>query len=238
MTPYTARALINDAWYLSGIVSKSLETVSDAQVEDGLNRLNALLAIKAANTGMVPYFNEIDFVSVIGQEKYFIKDLIEVETLTFNDPSNQQKVRFVSSNESRLPYFGTFRADFNSLPFSFHSERAKGGTNIFLYPFPNKEYPMKLWGKFLLQDVSLNQDMGQYYDGFFIEYIRVELAIYLCELYNIAAPPSLLKRLSSYEQICREVSPTDLTQNLVTMFPTRRGIDIFYYANILKGFVP
>src|ERR1700722_4079067 len=102
---YIAQQLVASAWYLSGIVSRGLETVSYEQLTDGLERLNTILDIATSNMGLIPYFMEYQFTAVIGQEIYFVPELVEIETLTFNIGP----VRYSILPASREAYFATGR---------------------------------------------------------------------------------------------------------------------------------
>jgi len=231
---YIAQQLVASAWYLSGIVSRGLETVSYEQLTDGLERLNTILDIATSNMGLIPYFMEYQFTAVIGQEIYFVPELVEIETLTFNIGP----VRYSILPASREAYFATGRVDnIMSLPYQWHMERLIDGANVYLYFLPEQAYPMKLWGKFALQDVTQFQDISLVYERFYIEYLRYKLAEYLCEYYNVSFPISHRKRLASYEQSIRNVSPLDLSQQKLSMFQPGSA---FNYAdvNIGKGWRP
>ena len=226
---YTAYDLIVDAYYLSGIVSRDLQTVSGSQINDGLFRLNGLLASKTANVGHIPYFQEYIFNAVIGQEMYFIPNLIEIETLTFNI----NNVRYSMHEATRYEYFGTGRVDnIETLPYQWHMERAFGGANVFLYYSPEQAYVMKLWGKFFLSSVTLNQDLTFSLEPYFREYLLYGLAEYLCEYFQVVIPPNVTQRIKSYEQIIRDISPVDLAMQKMNYFGNVGG---FSYGDINIG---
>ena len=80
-------------------------------------------------------------------------------------------VRFSMSELTRKEYFATPRVDqLQALPFSYRVERCLGGANVYLYFVPNEGYEVKVWGKFSLNDVTLDQDLSLTYDGFYISY--------------------------------------------------------------------
>src|ERR1041385_9124834 len=117
---FTSRQLITQAYYLTGIVSRGQQTSSDQYISDGLDRLNAFLAVKSADIGMIPYYRELIFNAVAGQEVYFIPGLTEIETFTFNIGP----VRYSTMEQTREMYFATGRVDnIQSLPYSWHLER-------------------------------------------------------------------------------------------------------------------
>lgn len=230
---YTTQQFITNAYYLSNIVSRDLETVSGSQLEDGLFRLNGYLAMQAADVGHIPTYTVYDFVGVIGQEIYFIPGLVEVETMTFNIGT----VRYSMQPTSREDYFATGRIDgIESLPYQWHMERAfQGGidgANIYLYYTPIQPYPFKLTGKFLLTSVALNQDLSLFFEPFYLEYMLYKLAIYLCEYFNVTPPMSVEAQLKSFEQIIRDISPMDLTMQKLNYFGQATG---FNYVDAVIG---
>ena len=238
---YTAGELVTRAWFLTGIVSRDLQEVSGSQFEDGIFCLNSLLGIQTANMGLIPYFNKINFNGVIGQEKYSIPDLIQVETLTFvipNSSSPNQTVRFPMSRKTREDYWATPRANgTSSLPYIYEAERTKDGTDIFVYFMPNEAYVFELWGKFALSSTVPNQDLSLIFDRFYLEYMREALACYLCEEYNVIPPPSVNSKLKQYEQQIRNTSPTDFTQKISSPFNGSYAPN-YAYANASAGYVP
>lgn len=152
---YTVIKLITEAWYTSGIVSREFETVSGTQVNDGLNFLNQILADTTIEKDVIPYYLKYTLPAVAGQEEYYIPNLEQLETLVFfiND------VRYQMREIDRKIYFGASRARVNSLPFNWHLERCVGGAKIYLYFFPQTNYPLEAWGQFRLSQVAINQDL-------------------------------------------------------------------------------
>lgn len=154
--PYTVLQLITNAYYISGVVSRDFQTVQGSQYQDGLQMLNEILTDKTVEDDMLPYYSRLAFPAVQAQSEYFIKNLIELETLVFFIGN----IRYEMKNLERRRFFGSARADnIQSLPFTYHVERKTGGATIFLYFVPNTAYPMEAWGQFGLTEVSLNQDL-------------------------------------------------------------------------------
>ncbi len=154
---YSVLNLVTNAFYISGIVGRDFQTLSGTQTQTGLDVLNDILEDKVIETDMIPYWTEnFQFPATINQEKYFIPNLIKVETLTFFIDT----VRYNTSEVPRDRYFGSARANnIESLPFTWHQERTLGGVNIFLYFFPNENFTMEISGLFRLYEVSLNQQL-------------------------------------------------------------------------------
>lgn len=219
---YTVRTLINNSWYLSGIVSRRFQTVSGDQTTEGLSLLNAVLSFKTANNRLIPYYSKYEFNAVIGQELYFIPNLILIETVTFN----LQTVRFPMQKKTRKQYWGSPRVNnISSLPGEWEFERTKGGANLYIYFLPNQTYPFTIFGKFALSNVTLDQDLSLTMDQFYIDYLRYALGDYMCESHNRTFPPNSAQRLAQYEQTIFDISPMDLTLTKKSTLQRGSGID-------------
>jgi hypothetical protein len=204
---YVVHKLITNSYYLSGILARNLQTITGDQLQDGLDLLNAWIAMKSANSRLIPYFQRLDLFAVQGQEMYFIPNLISIETLVFYIGP----VRYSMLPQKRVTYTGSGRIEnIQSLPFSWHIERTLNGANFFIYFLPNLDYPLTIWGKFQLASVSLNQDLSLTLDQFYIEYLRYGLAEQICAEYNIPMQPQAYDRLRELEKIILDVSPPDL----------------------------
>lgn len=229
---YPAIQLITRAWYTSGIVARQLQTVSGDQGSDGLWLLNELLDFKAADLSLIPYWRRYSFNMVQGQEDYFIPNLYQVETSTFNIGV----VRFPMSNQNRTRYFGAGRVDnIQSLPFTWHLERGTGGSTIRFYFLPADNYLCQLTGKFALTDVSLTTDLSSVYDGFYIAYLRHALAEYMCIYYDVEFPADKKLMLTKMENKLRYISPPDLTMQKVRITGKIEPYD-WQHINISPGY--
>lgn len=231
---YTTLQLINNAYYESGIVSRGFETVSGQQATDGLQFLNDLIADKTVENGLIPYYEEYSFNAITGQEKYFIQDLINIDTFVFYINT----VRYQTENRARREYFGSSRADnIQSLPGSWHLERCFGGANLYIYFKPNQAYPLTIWGQFRLQEVAINQDLSLTLDRFYINYLKFDLAARLCAEYNYTVPPGVAKALDNYEDaISKKSGPMDLRLVKVSTLQRRGGIN-YAQVNIGHGWI-
>lgn len=231
---YTARQLITQAWYLSGIVSRSFQTVSGEQINDGLFLLNSLLAIKSADTDKIPYWTIYDFTLTYNVETYTIPNLLMMESFTFFIDS----VRYPTTGTTRKEYFATGRAnDIQSLPFQWHFERGFGGGKLRLYFKPASNYPAQLLGKFGLTNVTLDTDLSLTYDGFYLEYLRFALAEYQCLNYSYTFPAPAKAKMKEIEKQLTNVSPPDMTSNKVSLINNRNSIN-YAQVNVGKGFTP
>ena len=231
---YTARMLITRAYYLSQIVSRQLQTVSGEQIEDGLFLLNALLQFKSTDLREIPYFKRDAITLVAGQEEYFIPKLLYVDALTYNIGD----VRYPMRQLTRHEFFDTGRVDnIQSLPFSYRPEREKGGMRIYLYFLPQGNYVMKLSGKFGLDEVTLDTDLSLEYDPYYIEFLRYQLAEYICSDYGATFPDESKAQLRAMESKILDVSPADLSISKITFFPGRSPFD-WQAINLSKGWFP
>ncbi len=231
---YTTLQLITNAYYESGIVSRGFETVSGQQAHDGLQFLNELLQDKTVENGLIPYYEEYNFTAITGQEKYFIPDLIEVDTFVFFIDT----VRYQTENRARREYFGSSRADnIQSLPGSWHMERCFQGANLYIYFKPNTTYPLTLWGQFRLKSVVINQDLSLTLDQFYITYLKFDLAARLCAEFNYSIPPAVAKQLAKYEDnISKKSGPMDLRLTKLSSLQRRGGIN-YGTVNLGHGWV-
>lgn len=231
---YTTLQLISNSYYESGIVSRGYETPTGQQTTDGLQFLNELLDDKTIDNGMIPYYSEYDFFAVIGQEKYFIPNLINVDTFVFFIDT----VRYQTQNRARRDYFGTSRANnIESLPGSWHIERCLGGANLYIYFLPNQNFPLTIWGQFRLAEVTINQDLSLTLDQFYINFLKFELATRLCAEYNYSVPPGVDAGLKKYiNLIDKQSGPMDLRLTKLSTLQ-RRGSINYGQVNIGHGWV-
>ena len=205
---YTTTQLIADAYYLSGIVAREFQTVSGTQAIDGLRLLNFFLAVKTADTNLVPYYREFTFPAVVNQQNYFVENLIGVETVTFE----LGNVRYAVDILGRKDYYGTSRVNnVPSLMSTVRCERKKGGMNLAFYFTPSQAFPVQVWGKAGLDSVTGTEDLEDTYDLFYIEYLRHGLAEYICSDNGATFQPQAAKRLDELEQILSQISPPDLS---------------------------
>lgn len=231
---YTTLQLINNAYYESGIVSRGFETVSGQQATDGLQFLNDLIDDKTVDNGLIPYYTELDFPAIIGQEKYFIPNLINVDTFVFFIDT----VRYQTQNRARREYFGTSRANnIQSLPGSWHLERCFGGANLYIYFLPDQNFTLTIWGQFRLSEVVINQDLSLTLDRFYINYLKFDLAARLCAENNYSVPPGVAKALNKYViDISKKSGPMDLNLIKLSSLQKRGGIN-YGQVNLGHGWV-
>lgn len=231
---YLASEVISNAWYLSAIVARGLETVSGDQGTDGLRLLNALLSFQAVTGRLIPYYQTYSLTAVAGQEKYFIQNLIDIEAFTFNINT----VRFPSSSVRRKRYFGSGRANnVRSLPVTHRVERTKGGADLYVYFLPNTTYPLNFIGKFGLTAVTADTDLSTAYDTFYISYLEYSLANRMCADYALPVPAGTQALLAENEQTLRDLSPMDLSMQKISTL--QRGSSFNYAtANLGKGWQP
>ena len=229
---YTVLQTITEALYESGIVARSFETPTGEQINDGLNFFNDVLDSKRIDEATLPYYVKYDFSAVQGQETYFIPDLIEVETFVFY----LDQVRYAVSPMKRLNYFGSPRAEnIQSLMTNWHIERTVGGSNLYLYFLPNEDYPCEIWGLFALDSVTLTTELSTGFDRYYINYLEYDLAIYLCQKFNVEVPQGLRARFIKYDRLIRKRSGVIDLQNRV--ISTLAGNSTLNYgqANFGKG---
>jgi len=231
---YLASELITRACYLSQVVSRELQLPSGTQITDGLYLLNAIIDFKNSDLREIPYYRELDFNTVQGQEKYSLPGLLSVDSLTFNIGP----VRYAMNEETRTSYFSNYRIDnVQSLPFQYRFERTLDGMDLYIYFVPADVYVMKLWGKFQLTEVALNTDLSQLYDFFYIEFLRHELALYLANEYGATLPDGVMQQYQILQKKIMDVSPPDLSIRNLNYFGNAPGLD-WQIINLSGGWLP
>lgn len=232
----TARELINRAYYLSGVVAREYETVSGDQSTIGLDLLNALLDVESGACELIPYFTRAGFTMVPGQETYFIQNLVQLATATF---FIAEGVRFSLAPQHRDQYFGSSRiTNIQSIPIAYHVERALGGSNLYFYFTPSFNYPVEITGKYALVDVTLDTELTDVYDKFYVEYLRYMLADYICQEYDVELGSTRRARLGQIKKQLKWVSPPDFTLvKISTVGRAPIGVD-WYDANLAYGWRP
>jgi hypothetical protein len=233
---YTALTLVNEAFYLSGIVASTSQPTG-AQQSRGLSLLNDILSLKNANNRLIPYFTSATINCVVGQETYLIANLIYPDSITFN---LNTIVRIPLEIQSRKEYFGTIRVNtLTTLPFECNINRVKGGANLYIYPLPNSTYPVTINGKFgLLSNVTKFTDLSATYDRFYLVFLRYTLTAYICQAWKVSLSPDVKEELDSLEQQIRDLAPIDLTvTKLSTLQPGNNSLN-WGFINLSGGWVP
>lgn len=236
---YPVTELINRAFYLSQVVSRELQTVSAAQFTDGLYLLNALLEVKGSDVRLIPYFTRGEFLSTvqpnIGEQVFFIPNMISLETLTFN----LSNVQFPMMRVPRMDFFGGGRIEgIQSLPFSYHPERVLGGMNIYVYFNCGQILQMKYMGKFSLTDVNATTDLTSVYDLFYIEYLRYALAEYICSEWGVNFPEQAAMKLKEIRKKLMDVSPPDMRINKSSSLQSGGTAITWAMVNLSPAWVP
>jgi hypothetical protein len=229
---YSARDLITKAYYTSGVISKSLQTMTGDLAKEGLDFLNEFLAVKSTTMELIPYYAKTTINTVIGQELYFVEGLLSIDNITFELTPD---FRMPMNRRTRSQYFSGPRVNnVNSLPLSWRSERVKGGMNIYAYFTPDQAYPFSIIGKYALSQITgLDDNLLNYFDLFYISYLRYGVAEMICEYYNLTLQPQTSQKLKEYEQSFKSINPTDYSVQKVTAF--RKGSSGFGWGDVFIG---
>lgn len=226
--------LVNYAWILTGVVARDLEEVSGSQAADGLFWLNQILSEIAITGRYIPYYSYIQVPLVVGQEQYFLPNVVEIDTANFYIDT----VRYMMLQDNRRHYFGAPRVDnVNALPYQYYWERVVGGSNIFLYFPPQGNYLMKVKCLQMLSDVTEMTNLDLTYDKFYQSFLMYMLASRLADWYKIALPPATQTQLSAFMKNVANLNPMDLTCYKTCTYSTTNSLS-YAQANIGRGFVP
>jgi hypothetical protein len=226
-----AAQLIANAYYLSGIRSRSLEDVTETDTADGLELLNDILSEKSIDATLINYYSHTDFNAVPGEEEYDIPGLIEIDALTFNIGTVRYKMR----RDFRKEYFGSSRVDdIKTLPFHYYAERQLGGMKLYLYFIPDEDYLMKITGKFSLTEITdPAQDITDL-DRFYTSYLKYELASRICQFFQYDFPNQNMQTLGALRRDLEDMVGLDLSIEKESMFPAK-VVDPYGQANLGRG---
>lgn len=239
---YTVAELITNAYYLSGKNSLGFNEPTGNDLQNGVVYLNEVLAIKTANSRLIPYYTKFDFLAItdqlpgLNETVYLIPNLIEAETFNFFINGSSNSIRFASEKQSRRKYQGSSRAmNVNALQFSWYLEPCFGGAKLFTYFNPDQNYPLTIWGKFRLASVTYNQDLSLTLDLFYITYLKYALAEWICQQFNITMQPQTQRQLADIENSIVDIAQLDMTTDKIsTLRGTRGGAD-WAWANLSDG---
>jgi hypothetical protein len=206
---YNARRLITEAYNLTNIVSREYQTIDGDQLSLGLSLLNDFLAFESIQTQNIPYYQEYTFDTIVGQEKYFVPFLVDIESICFF----LSNIRIPMSKKSRKEYFYTGRLEgLTIMPFTCRLERCFGGANLWIYPLSNIPYTITAMVKYGLEEVtSYEDDLSLVYDRFYLLYMRYALAELICNAEGISIPPNVTDKLNNIRDELIETSPPDMT---------------------------
>lgn len=231
---YLTRKLITRAYWLAQIVSRGLEQVTGDQMDEGLDLLNFLLEFKSTDLRLIPYFQRFQFTFTAGEESYFIDNLLDIQTMTFNLGT----VRYGMTSQTRRTYFGNSRVNnITSLPFTYRAERELNGMRIWVYFLPNQDFTVDITGKFALQPVTLDQDLSLTYDTFYLEYLRYALAEYICNEYAIDMPVQAKAKFMEIEKKLMDTSPPDLSVRKLNFSGGQNALN-WAIINLSNGYLP
>jgi hypothetical protein len=228
------RQLIANAYYLSGILSRDFETISDTQAVDGLDILNDILAEKSISSALIPYYTQTIYQGVAGTKEFIVPDLVNETDVTFFIDN----VRYKMIRDSQQRFWGDSRVeDISSLPFHYYSQRAVGGMQFYLYFTPDADYRFEITGKYRIETLTLDIDTSFFLDRFYVSYLKYKLAKRLCDFYGHQFPGQLEPTLKGLEAQLNKMVGVDLTIKKPSNF-SRGGNFSYGQANLGKGWEP
>lgn len=229
------RELITNAWYLSGLVARELQTVSGQQITDGLDILNDFLAEQSATGKKIPYYDRITISSVFNQQEYFINNAILVDSVTYTIKS----VRYPMIRQSRYDYWATARVnDISSLPYSYYAERAVNGMKLFVYFSPDQQInEFEVTARLALAEVTLDQELNGVLDRFYTQYLKYSIAKRYCQFYNTSFSEEKDHVRQTLENSIKDVNYMDFTRTNVSPLCSSANFT-YIQANLGKGWVP
>jgi len=232
---YSVNKLITSAFYLSKVRSQDFQNLGGDDISVGLDLLNEVLSETSINTKMIPYFSSVTIPAVIGQEKYFIENLVEPFSLTFNDTT----IRYATTQLSMREFHSTTRIDgVIALPFDVTFTLSLGGCDMYVQFLPADTYPFIVWGKFALSLLTIGQlpqDLLATYDMFYIRYLRYLLAQEICNYYGVSFNAELKAVSDRIAANLNDKNPIDLTTRKLNLYDDKNAIN-WAQVNLGKGF--
>lgn len=235
----TAQEVAADALYESGIVARDMETPSASQIKDAIKQINYILSQEATNLGLNPYYDTYHFTAVIGEEKNFIPNLIQPETVTYTQASNN--IRYPMEWLPRDKYFGSGRLNnIETYPTMWFSEPGFGGATLYVYPLPNVAYNFEIHAKFRLQMVTQFQDLSLTLEKEFIDYITHRCAQRMCAIQGFPLPDNIKALITESESYLKSLmAPPDYSlKRHSTLGRSRRGIPNPALSQMFDGWFP
>lgn len=229
-----AGTLITYAYYLSGLVSREFEDVTDTQTADGLLLFNDVLAEINVSGRYIPYYDYITVTGVPGQENYTLPNAVDILTATFNIGS----VRYDLRQDQLLNYYGSARIDnVAALPYKWYWQRTKEGVQVSFYFQPESNYIFKFFCKVGLSEVTLDTELDDIYDKSYQLYLRYKVCEYICNWNNVTVSAEVQKKLKQFEQIYSDYNADDFTIKKVSSLSKITSLT-FAQVNIGKGWTP
>lgn len=235
-----ARELITRALNFSDIVSANLQTPTGSEIAIGLDLLNDILGEKSSAEQQIPYFDQVTFPGVVGQEEYFVQSMVELSTFTVN----LGDVRYEMTQKNRREYWGEGRVNnISSLPSSYYSERGfnddnVSGMKIWTYFDPSQtSYIFEAVGRFSLNEVGLDTVMSDSLERFYTSYLKYALAERLCQYFNQPFGNDKISTLQTLERRLTQINGVDPNLKLVNSFPGESSLN-YADVNIGRGWRP
>lgn len=211
--------------------------MTGADITRGLDLMNSVLSATSSNTKMIPYYSEYTFNAVIGQEKYFIPNLMEPFSATFMD----SVVRYATFDKSRREFHSTTKIyGIEAYPFDTSFERCLNGCNLYMYFLPCKAFPFHVWGKFGLEAVTvddLTTDLLLTYDRWYCDYLCHVLVKRICNFYGMSISPEVQNIIDQISNNVADMNVIDLSSRKIDLYNQRNQLS-WAQINIGKGFEP
>jgi len=245
--PYLTSQLVVRAFQSAGLYSPDIGNYPTTnQLNDGLFLLNEGLSENNLLGEMQKYTRLIEVPGIIGQEIYFIPNMLDIQTFTFN----LTNVRYSVQQRTRSEYFSVSRVDqVNGLPYIYHIERAYendedtgaiiSGSNVYVYFPPSQQITFNIHGLFEQALVQLNTDLSEFMQASDLKYWRLKLASFICAFYEKEMPMKAAEQLDIIEEKIRTFNSPDLSSPAQTVNLFGRAQSINYgQVNIGRGWTP
>jgi hypothetical protein len=237
----TTNDAIISALYLIGELGVG-ETPDNFMLSTGLEIINEILDGFAADSIYVPFLTTINFLIVIGKDKYSVSDIVPADInadriidLSFANytvqPQASEPIVYPMRIINKATYYNVVRLQ-NLLARPGFIFLDKQATESFLtvYPAPDQPYPCSVQCKVMINSLSANQDLTDlppFYYGFFKYAIGREFRSYYPSAnWNETAED----KYQDYISTLKNANETDVT---IRPSVTMTAPEPFYWPNIL-----
>jgi hypothetical protein len=230
----TAQQLVNDAWYLSGIVGRGFQTVDGEKSSDGLRFLNDILFEIESTGNLQPYytFKEVDVP--LGASSFFVDNLIECSSVTF---AIGNVIYTLIPKGIRGFFDDNYIKGIQSLPYEYYAQRQPNGTLINIYFTTNQDYKFQITGKFSISPVKNTDDLYQVFGGLYISYLKYALAKKMCDFYQHEFDAQHTRELIRLGKMVYSISRPGNVNRFQSILNPSLGVS-YGMANLGNGWTP
>ena len=166
----TTNEVILNAYEILGLYSID-RTFTDGEMSKGMKKLNSLFDQFSTQSGYITFATELTFNLVTGQETYSIsktyaqKDVDNIRPFLIKNcrlrEQNGTQYYPITVTNDDFYYNVEWRTNIKDRPSRCFMKRYLDRTDITFDAIPDKDYEFSLFGKFVLENLALNDEITQ-----------------------------------------------------------------------------